>query len=555
MVRASVLLILCAIAWMLGCAEVLPPPGGEPDRTSPRIDSTFPANGSVGVQSGKAIEIYFSEQVQAGAGRAVYISPRPKTDPKLKWHGDRLTITLADSFPPNQTTVVSIGSAVTDLRNNRLDSSMTIAFSTGPSLDSGRVSGTVLKDGVGQPTVLVGLWELGRLTDSTIIDSLYPDYLTVTDAKGNFILKYLPDRSYRLIAFVDRSKNDRFNPKRESSAHPDRPIVIGGELLLDGLVMSLVNADSSGIGIVSASFSMSGMARARLSSFYSLENLIAHLSDAEMVLMTDSNQRFSSTALLEKDDKLSGSVTLAFGRIPAGEYKLLLPLNADSSVVYEGITVRDQEDKEPPTIAQHSPIERPMFASEIKVSVSFSEPIDTSKIGEETFQLVYSDSIPVATQHIWEGPLHVVIKPDTLLGGMKYTLRVSEFEVFDLAGNPLGDSLTVFPFATLNADSLGLVSGTVQIRLRDKLTDPAVLEFKSIANKATYTVTVKDRQFSLNIPGGKYLLSGYLDSNRDGTRTDGKLQPFQLSETSAIHPDTISVRARFETTGIEMTFK
>ncbi len=222
LVRTILGLLLCAFAWFLGCAEVLPPPGGEPDRTSPRIDSTSPANGSVGVLSEKTIEIQFSEQVQAGTGKAVYISPRPKTDPKLKWRGDRLTITLADSFPPNQTTVVSIGSAVTDLRNNHLDSSMTIAFSTGPSLDSGRVSGTVLKEGVGQPTVLVGLWELGRLTDSTVIDSLYPDYLTVTDAKGNFILKFLPDKSYRLIAFVDRSKNDRFNPKRESIALPDR---------------------------------------------------------------------------------------------------------------------------------------------------------------------------------------------------------------------------------------------------------------------------------------------------------------------------------------------
>jgi hypothetical protein len=548
-------LILCAFAWFLGCAEVLPPPGGEPDKTPPRIDSTLPANGSVGVLSGKTIEIQFSEQVQAGTGKAVYISPRPKTDPKLKWHGDRLTITLADSFPPNQTTVVSIGSAVTDLRNNHLDSSMTIAFSTGPSLDSGRIAGTVLKEGVGQPTVLVGLWEMGRLNDSTIIDSLYPDYLTVTDAKGNFILKFLPDKSYRLIAFVDRSKNDRFNPKRESMALPDRPIDVGGELLLDGLVMSLVNADSSGIGIVSASYSLSGMARARLSGMFSLENLVAHLSNSEMTLMADSNQRFGATALLEKDDKLSGSVTLAFGKIPAGEYRLVLPLKADSTVVYEGITVRDQEDKEPPTIIEHSPIDRPMFASEIKVSLAFSEPIDTTKIGNETFQLVYSDSIPVAIEYAWEGPLHMVIKPDTLLGGKSYKLRISEFEVFDLAGNPLGDSLTVFPFATLNADSLGLVSGTVQIRLRDKLTDPAVIEFKSIANKATYTVTVKDRKFSLNIPGGKYLLSGYLDSNRDGTRTDGKLQPFLLSETSAIHPDTIAVRARFETTGIEMTFK
>ncbi len=554
-IKVTAGLILVSLVIVISCAEVQPPSGGEPDKRAPRVDSTSPANGSTSVAAGNTIDIYFSERVQSSAGRQVYISPRPAAEPKLKWHSDRLSITLAEPFAPDQTTVVSLGSGVTDLRNNRLDSSMTIAFSTGTSLDSGRVAGTVLSNGAGQGGMLVGLWAVARISDSTILDSLYPDYLTVTDAKGNFTLKYLPDNQYRLVAFVDRNRDERLNAKREAFALPDRPISIGGELPIDSLVMSVTTADTSGAGILSAAFNLSGMARVRLSGEFPLDHLIAHLSDAVLIPLVDTTQSYPARALLESGKPKATSITLAFGRIPAGDYRLVCPLRPDSSVAYEPITVRDNPDTEPPNIVDHTPGDRAVFASDIAILLSFSEPIDTAKAGTETIQLVHSDSIPVTTTATWTDVLHCVISPDTILDGASYTIRVAEFEIEDLSGNKLGDSLTTYNFRTLNTDSLGQVTGTVAIRLRDKAADPAVLIFKEISNKFADTLAVKGRDFSLNLPAGKYLLSGFIDSNRDGTRTDGSLAPFRLGETSAIHRDTISVRARFETTGIEMIFK
>lgn len=548
-------LTILSLLALISCAEVQLPPGGEPDKRAPRVDSTLPANGSTAVPSGNTIEIYFSERVQSSTGKQIYISPRPAADPKIKWHSDRLSITLAEPFAPNQTTVVSLGSGVTDLRNNRLDSSMTIAFSTGPTLDSGRVAGQILSGNSPQAGMLVGLWKEDRLTDSIPLDSLYPDYLTVTDAKGYFTFKFLPDLQYRLIAFIDKNKDERFGTKREAFAIPDRPIAVGGDILIDSLVMAVTTSDSSAIGIVSANFNLSGMARIRLSDIYSIEYLRTHLSDAVLTSLADSLQIYPASAMLESEDLLSSTVTLAYGRIPAGAYSLVLPLRADSSLVYDSLNVRDLPDTEPPTIIQHLPSDRAIFATDVSISLTFSEPLDTSKFGPETIQLVHSDSVLVATRNQWRDQLHLEIIPDTMLDGHTYTLRLSEFELVDLAGNPFGDSLTEFVIKTLNTDSLGLVSGTVAIRLREKITDPAVLVFREITNKYTDTVAVKGKEFSLNVPAGKYLLSGFIDSNRDGTRNSGSLHPFSLAETSAIHRDTISVRARFETTGIEMIFK
>lgn len=547
--------ILLGVLWMLSCAEVQAPPGGEVDKLAPRVDSTVPINGSVNVASGNTIELYFSERVQAGQGKALFLSPRPSKEPRLKWHSDRLTITLAEPFDSNQTYVVTIGSAVTDLRNNPLDSSMTIAFSTGSTLDSGRVSGVVYQGANPQPGAMVGLWNLARLTDTTTIDSLFPDYLTVTSAKGYFNLKYLPEEEYRLIAFADRNRDDRLNVRREALALPDRPIMIGGEMNLDNLTLNLASADTSAVGILSASYNPGGMVRARFSGITTLEYLKAHLSDAWVVSGADSSQKISATMLLELDMRESSSVTLVFGQLSPGEYSLFLPLTADSLVSYVGLMVREGADTEPPTILRHTPTERPAFESDIRIALVFSEPLDTTKLRAETLELLMSDSIRVMLSPKWLDLAHVDLTPDTLLSGAAYKLNIAEFEIADPSGNVMGDSLTAFAMNTLNTDSLGTIVGTIAIGLRDKAADPTVLIFREVANKFTDTVTVKGRDFTVNVPRGKYLLSGFLDSNKDGKRTDGSLHPFRLAETAAVYGDTISVRARFETTGIEMTFK
>ena len=50
-------------------------------------------------------------------------------------------------------------------------------------------------------------------------------------------------------------------------------------------------------------------------------------------------------------------------------------------------------------------------------------------------------------------------------------------------------------------------------------------------------------------------LNGFLDENGNGKLDYGTLTPFNNSETSAFHPDTIRVRTRFESAGVEFRFK
>jgi len=67
-------------------------------------------------------------------------------------------------------------------------------------------------------------------------------------------------------------------------------------------------------------------------------------------------------------------------------------------------------------------------------------------------------------------------------------------------------------------------------------------------------IKVGDR-FKFSVKPGKYVMSGYLDRDGNGKYDFGTLKPFKYSENYFNYPDTIRVRARFESAGIELHIK
>lgn len=549
--------ILLLVILILACAEIQPPPGGQPDRTPPAIDSTIPARGATSVAPGNQITVYFSERVQAGTGRQVFISPRPASDPELTWRSDRLVITLPEDFQPGHTYVISFTSAITDLRNNRLDSAMAIAFTMDSVLDSGSIAGQIFQAGKGQPGVLVGLYAIDTAA-GILYDSTYPDYLAQTNREGEFTFQYLPTREFRLIAFTDKNADERFNPLREAFAVPDRPVVVGGELPLDQLAMHMTSADTTRPEILSVVHTASNLVRIRFSREIALDYLKGNLAQVSLVPIADSTRHIPALAMQEGDLEKSSSLTFWFGSVPPGDYRVLLQPSAETgSVRFEQLQIKEISDNEPPTVVRNTPGSRPMFAADIRLSIVFSEPVDTTRLTPQTFVLtrLSSDTAAVTLQKTWLSPFQLTLVPDTLVSGVNYQLDVTEFEIFDIAGNALGDSLITFIFGTLNADSLGSISGTVTIELQDKTADPVVLHVREVANKFSDTLVVQGGAFSASVPAGRYILSGFIDSNRDGKFSEGSIEPWRLSETAAEYTDTVVVRARFETAEIDFRIR
>lgn len=190
----------------LSCAQPRPVNGGPKDIEGPRIIQSIPTNFSTNFH-GNEIMMEFDEYVLVPKLAAeLVVSPPLKYAVEYKIKGKRVYFNIQDTLQPNTTYNFNFGDAIVDLNeNNPLDSSLFVV-STGTSLDSGSITGTVKNaytlKAVENATVL--------LYPSTSDSSLYkggPTYLTKTDNSGNYSLNYLSIRDYEIYVLETPGSN------------------------------------------------------------------------------------------------------------------------------------------------------------------------------------------------------------------------------------------------------------------------------------------------------------------------------------------------------------
>lgn len=556
--RLPVIFAFIVIALVItGCARVERPPGGPEDKAGPLLMGSLPLNGATGVQLDNRIVLYFSEPIrEPRRGRAVFISPRPEEPPEIDWKSDHIVITLADSFEVDRTYLVSAASGVTDLRGNPVDSGLTVAFSTGPTIDSGHISGHVYdRSGRGLEGLYVALYESGWEQG---YDSLYGDYLTQTSKDGYFSFRYLPEAEYRLIAFKDTDRNELFATNAEPYAVPDRPVVVGGDLPLDDLNMTLVQQDSTTPGLIAASVTNNGLVRLRLNRAIPLHTLSINPGNCRLRPYDGTNTSIPAATFRERFQEQARELHFVFNNLQNGVYSLSLQHTHDVSPLTEdSLTVEWPEDRSRPEIDSLTPAEgASLTVNQVDINLVLSEPIDTASLTSQTFTLVETgDSSLVSLRPVFRDPLHLELVPDVITPGGKYRLDITEFEVVDDAGNTLGDSLRSRTFSVLSEDDMGWIAGRIEMRLAARKGITVMLTARNVSTGSEFHLPVKRQEFTIGVPAGRYVLSGFIDSNNNARRDLGSVDPWELAETMADHPDTIAVRARFETAGINFVFE
>ncbi|MFZ5980296.1 MAG: Ig-like domain-containing protein [Candidatus Zixiibacteriota bacterium] len=551
----GILLILLIL--LSNCAEVAAPPGGEEDKKAPFLIQSNPVNGAVNVPLSDRIELKFSEPlVEPSSGTPIYISPRFKDEVKIKWKTDRVIIELPDSFKTDQTYIITMAPTVTDLRRNPVDNSVAVAFSTGSFIDTGKIAGVVYTEGKPQSGAIMALYDLALFPDSIPYDSVYPDYMSSTDPKGAFAFSYLPPRNFRLVAFIDKNRDERFNPYRENFALPDREINLEGNLPLDNLLMTMTAMDTSRVAIISAVINPDNLLRVRLTKDIELDRLKNDPSQIILNSQADTTRRFPARSFLEASQLKARTLNVLFDSLSRDVYQLRLNYEIDRPPLeFENLELNYLEDKLPPTITEFQPGDKPVFSNEAKIGFIFSEPLQTNKITGNTFLLWESDTLPVALERTWVDEFRLSLIPAQLIPGRKYRIDITEFEIIDRAANVMGDSLVTYAFSLLDMDSLGSISGKVAITLSEKTDHPVKLFFDQVGGKQSFQREIENDEFRLDVPAGKYLLSGFIDSDKNGEKNHGTIIPYRPAETMAFYPDTISVRARFETAEILFEFK
>lgn len=556
------LLISLLFFLSLNCAKVSSPPGGPADKTGPSVITTIPENNSTLVAPNDRITIQFSEAVEKKeVEKAIFISPRFSGDLKYKWKRSTLTLVLPDSFAKNTTYVVSVGSEIRDLRRNRMDNSHIFAFSTGEAINQGKISGRLFKDGKPLSGATVALYDFISPDSTTRFDSLYPPYMTQSGKSGEYSLEYIPDGEYFLLAFVDKNKNQLFDFPREAVGVPDRSARVSGGIPKPGIDFFLVEQDTASIKIVSVMPAQDHLVKVRFSGKIESDSLRNNFHRIHLVPSEAGAPRLNPSSIKEGEGVQASTYNFFFRSLTDGQYRLKIDAaifggRKDSASVTESteFTIQLSPDDNAPKLEDVSHSGKTIFPSDSIIKMSFSEPIERERMGDGVIKIIDSDSSQCDIAYHWPDDFLMNLHVTGLDWGGSYSVAVAESFFADLSGNRAGDSILQYEFKTYDKDSLGSVSGSLAFDPTLDTTGAAYLIFSTIKGQEISRRLITGGSFSYDLPPGRYFLSGFIDRNINGHHDYGTLFPFNYAETASFHPDTIRVRARFETAGIEFKF-
>lgn len=230
-----------AVAFLLvRCANVVTPTGGPKDERPPVVLEASPKNYSTNFK-GRSIHLTFDEFFTLNnPSNNVLISPPMNKKPTYRPSGKTLIIRFEEPLKPNTTYSINFGDAIKDLHEGNVFKGYTYNFSTGDNIDTLSLKGKVTSASTLAPMegFVVGLYSDDN--DTVPFDSLpykvKPNYITMTDKKGNFEFSGLADNDYLIFALKDNNANLIYDlPNEEIAFYSDlvKPYYIDYHIVKD----------------------------------------------------------------------------------------------------------------------------------------------------------------------------------------------------------------------------------------------------------------------------------------------------------------------------------
>lgn len=208
---------LAGIAALLtACASIGRPQGGPRDVEPPKYVRSNPTPGQKNFTSNK-IDIYFDENVQLeDPTTKIIVSPAQKQMPVITSGGRRVSVELRDTMLPSTTYTIDFSDAIVDLNEKNILDGFALDFSTGPVIDSLRVSGIVLDARTLEPAQGMVVGAYSNLSD-TAFTSLIMERVSRTNQYGQFTLRNLKDTLYNVYAMNDANRDYRWDRSEDGA--------------------------------------------------------------------------------------------------------------------------------------------------------------------------------------------------------------------------------------------------------------------------------------------------------------------------------------------------
>jgi hypothetical protein len=258
------------------------PSGGPRDSAPPQVVKTYPENKAINFAEDKVV-LYFDEFIELNQPLTnISVSPYSNDKPKASVLGKKVYLEFPGGFKANTTYSLEFKNAIKDYSEGNILSSFNLTFSTGPNLDSGKLSVIVHN----AKTLLHN-----DLTKVCLVknksDFFGKNFRYVSSANaGRAQFSNLTSEPLYIYAFVDSNMNMTWD-KTEDLAF-SKEMVKAGQAEID---LKLFNQKQ-----LKNNFAVSSKAQNEFDIFSSQYIAFPEISDTNFVLMPISDRQFKIIA-------------------------------------------------------------------------------------------------------------------------------------------------------------------------------------------------------------------------------------------------------------------
>jgi len=540
---------------LVACASEAPPPGGPEDTTPPNIVMTDPAPGATGVSPTTDVVIEFSEYLnQRSVAPSVFISPYIPFDYSVDVRRRTVTINFAEPLEDSTTYIITLRTAIADLRGNTLPQSYQLAFSTGEQIDRGTIAGRVFREDAPDGAITVLAYSDGDYTIDSLL-SRRPDYISNPGPEGLFRFDNMLLGDYFFLAIQDQNSNYLYDRGEWLGIPSDTLWTVADTLAESHLRMKmfqfpadslvLTTVDQQNRHQLTAGFNRTVRDQVDESHFLYI-NADGDTVQPAAVSRAGSRSEF----LIEQYQLIPDSSYLFLARDIYGEYSLPLGNRQDR----RDITLSTGEDTLallPPSISINDSTTGVVQSQDFVIRFERAvQPIEPSS-------LLHVENIDTNLYSLsWLDDRTIAASPDSLWPAEQWLdWTLIDSLVYDLRDSTYSDSISSGSFQFESGARYGSITGEVAVPegwswqlLR--------VQASLIEGEEVYQAWV-NRQYQYNLtrlPSGTYRVQAYLDSDSSETFTMGRPLPFVPAEKFIIFADSIEVRSRWETSAVNFKF-
>jgi hypothetical protein len=420
-------------------------------------------------------------------------------------------------------------------------------FSTGNDLDSAFIEGEII-DAYNLKPVKDVLVMLYKDTVDTIVFSEKPYYVSKTKEDGSFIINYLAEGEYRLLACEDLNNNYKLDPKAERIAFYDTLIQVNSDTLKPTYKLrmflqapeeqKLLQKKVLHFGMTSLKFQKNLGANASFEVLNAPESFALYRVNTSQkdstVLFWNTALEGDSMVLLSKDSIYSDTSTLRlpshskfYDELEKGKNKVKLELNLNTaSNLFDFFDTLK--------IQSNHPLQTLRLNNIMWVENNDTLPWDSIKTA-----LQLPDSIvqvhPETAELFW-------ILPYPWQAGVNYTLHLLPNFASDMYG--LNNDSLQFSFKTRSKDDYG------SLLLKVKGDEMQSYVFELLDDKGN---SIRHEAFSgsknVRVPmlnQGNYSAHLVVDDNNNGIWDSGHYLKKQQAEKVLYFPEKIDIRANWD---------